>query len=290
MIRFITLGLLGKGYGPATRIMQKILGDRNAYVQFKDGSKFNFDILDSYWNKLLIKDFLYEPELHAIFHYLKDIDFTFIDAGANAGYWSVLMSSQMYGNRDTIAIEASAKTFKKLELNNKVNNNRFVIHHNAIFNKSDVVLNFSTGAHAGRHIIDTQKKNSDTVKSITLNQIVRHHKIPNNQSIVIKLDVEGAEIPGIEGAQNLMGAFNILFVYEDHGKEITHEVTKFVLNNGYEVFFMQDDGYMYKILEPKQLDKIKIDPRKGYNFLACIKKSDFYELLNRYCKQSDKAP
>ncbi|MBA5735409.1 FkbM family methyltransferase, partial [Escherichia coli] len=53
------------------------------------------------------------------------VNYTLIDCGANYGYWSVMVSSQRFGSRPSIAMEPSSRNFPRLAHNAKINGGRF---------------------------------------------------------------------------------------------------------------------------------------------------------------------
>ena len=63
---------------------------------------------------------------------MADVDYCFVDGGANFGFWSVLVSSRPFGSHPVIAIEASSANAAKLERNAELNGGRFKVLHRAI--------------------------------------------------------------------------------------------------------------------------------------------------------------
>jgi hypothetical protein len=58
-------------------------------------------------------------------------------------------------------------------------------------------------------------------------------------------------------------------IYEDHGKDATHAVTRFLIDElGLRVYSLADDGAFAPVTHIEMLDQIKMDARKGYNFVA----------------------
>ena len=67
-------------------------------------SRFPFG--DGYWSLLLDRSFVYEGEIEQFLRSVADVDYSFVDGGANFGFWSVLASSRPFGSHPVIAIEA----------------------------------------------------------------------------------------------------------------------------------------------------------------------------------------
>ena len=62
---------------------------KNEKLKLNSDTYFSFLLKDPYYNRLIYPKFKYEPEVEYILRKLKKINFLFIDAGANYGYWSV---------------------------------------------------------------------------------------------------------------------------------------------------------------------------------------------------------
>ncbi|MCH7909419.1 MAG: hypothetical protein IIB38_07365 [Candidatus Hydrogenedentes bacterium] len=82
-----------------------------------DDKRFAFQLADPYWNRLLYKNFHYEPEIAAALQLIKHVDYTFLDLGANYGFWSVMVSSAMFGTHHAIAVEPVSRNFDMLSRN-----------------------------------------------------------------------------------------------------------------------------------------------------------------------------
>jgi hypothetical protein len=114
-----------RGYNKCANLLRKTLPERNIAIKLNSDAVFEFPYGDGYWSKLLNRSYSYEDELELLFRDSVDVDYTFIDCGANYGYWSVLVSSKPFGAHKAIAIEPSGQNFPKLANNAKVNGNRF---------------------------------------------------------------------------------------------------------------------------------------------------------------------
>ena len=60
-----------------------------ASIKLNSDSNFSFILKDPYYNRLIYTKYKYEPEIEFLLQKLKYINFIFLDAGANYGYWSV---------------------------------------------------------------------------------------------------------------------------------------------------------------------------------------------------------
>ncbi len=170
-----TEGLIRRGYISALRPFRLWLDGKEARLILNDGSQFCFPINDPYWNRLAAPGFSYEPEIAHVLRRAKSVDYTFIDAGANFGFWSVMASSLAFGSKAVLAIEASAQTFAMLESNRIANGGRFDIRHNAVFDKDDVELGVSDGHHSARQV--TSEARPECVRSLTLDTAAAQAKL-----------------------------------------------------------------------------------------------------------------
>ena len=116
-----------RGYNRCANLLRKALPERNIAIKLDEGAVFEFPYGDGYWSKLLDRSYRYEDELEILFRHSADVDYTFIDCGANYGYWSVLVSSAAFGSHRAIAIEPSSQNFGKLANNARVNGEAFDI-------------------------------------------------------------------------------------------------------------------------------------------------------------------
>jgi len=62
----------GKGYGFLSRIARKYLGEQIVCGDINASSVFCFNLLDDYWNKLIVSEAIYEPEIYIALEKLKN--------------------------------------------------------------------------------------------------------------------------------------------------------------------------------------------------------------------------
>src|SRR4030081_2384606 len=114
-----------RGYNSCANLLRKTLPERDIAIKLNPDATFEFPYGDGYWSKLLNLSYQYEDELELLFRDSADVDYTLLDCGANYGYWSVLVSSKLFGSHKAIAIEPSGQNFPKLANNARINGNRF---------------------------------------------------------------------------------------------------------------------------------------------------------------------
>jgi FkbM family methyltransferase len=272
--------ITGRGMGLAMQVVKPLLSSQLSCVHFADGSRLYFRLDDVYWNRFIRQPkFEYEPDIGKFLLQLKDIDYLFFDCGANIGHWSVLVTSEMLGRKRAIAVEASRETIALLQQNCKANGQRFEIFRRALCEYDGQRLLFSNGPHANRHIVEPQGTNSTGVEpviSITVDALARQLHLTDSDRIIIKLDVEGAEISTLKGARQVLKR-DTLVIYEDHGSDRSHATTRYVLDVlRFPVFSIAADGTITEVEELCALDQLKTDPKIGYNFVTCPPLSGFH--------------
>lgn len=276
--------ITGRGMGLAMRAFRPLLHSQLSCIHFADGSRLYFRLDDVYWNLFIRQpDMDYEPEIGKLLLRLKDTDYVFFDCGANIGYWSVLVTSEMLGRKRAIAVEPSRETIAILEKNRNANEHRFEISCRALCEHNGQRLPFFTkGPHASRHIVDSQGRDSaniEPVLSTTIDALATQLRLTDGDRIVVKLDVEGAEIAALKGAHQALQR-DTLVIYEDHGNDRTHSTTRFVFDElRFPIFSIAADGTITEIKEIGALDGLKTDSKKGYNFVTCAPGSGFHRWL-----------
>lgn len=284
LLRTAIARITGRGIGLAMQAIKPLLHSQLSCVHFTDGSRLYFRLDDVYWNSFICQPHLdYEPEIAKFLLRLKDVDYLFFDCGANIGYWSVLATSEMLGRKRTIALEPSRETSAILRQNCNANGQRFEICDKALSEHDGQRLFFiSSGHHAARHIVETQGDrltHIEPVISTTIDALARQLQLTDSDRIVVKLDVEGAEISALKGAHQVLKR-DALIIYEDHGNDPSHATTRFVfVELGFPVFSIAADGTITEIKELSALDHVKKDPKLGYNFVTCPPRSGFHRWI-----------
>ncbi|MFM9945498.1 MAG: FkbM family methyltransferase [Bacteroidia bacterium] len=223
----------------------------------------------------------YEPNKQfAFLTFLKEGD-TFFDIGANVGLHSYFVERcisdvKIYSFEP---LPENVEYIKETILLNKLKNINLI--ESAIGSETKKIY-FEIGTNNFQGKI-TENKTSIEVKLITLDEFCYSNNIFPN---VLKIDVEGAEIDVLQGAIKLIEEKRPIFIIELHipAKDIL--VSKFLLDNNYEIYTLNDRA---KTKSDKLLlsSKNKLsswpdkDGLKG-NIVAIHKsrmESDYYELI-----------
>jgi FkbM family methyltransferase len=237
-----------RGLGAMMRPLQR--NGVYTVVRLEDDTVFVYPTYDAYWSYFHYVAKEYETVLREFFERISHLEFGFLDCGANFGYWSALLSGKRLHSHRTVAVEASNETIDGLRLTGEMNESRFTVLHNAVYGTSDMTVSFSEGErHAGRHIMDGRIERNEVnrkqlftpravpspIRTITIDDLMRTYF--GDGSVIVKLDIEGAEIDAFEGARAALEQ-DILFLYEDFANDMI--VTEYLFDNGFRLYYPKD--------------------------------------------------
>jgi len=253
-----------RGYNRCANLLRKALPERNIAIKLNADAVFEFPYGDGYWSKLLNRAYNYEDELELLFRDSIDVDYTFIDCGANYGYWSVLVSSKPFGAHKAIAIEPSGQNFPKLANNARVNGSRFEAMKCAI-GSSRGTARLSGTKHEAFSIAGDQS-DGEEVPVIALDTLIDDGKVSASGKYLVKLDVEGVEIEAIKGGSRLLQTDTVILC-EEHGSDRAHMVSRYILEKTPLKLMVYDprSRQLETITDLSILDRIKVSSNIGYN-------------------------
>jgi FkbM family methyltransferase len=258
------------GYSYVARLIRLLLPSRKSMVlRLDDDSLMRVGYCDGYWSTMTLKGYRYEPWTKALLVDSADVDCGFIDCGANFGFWSIYASSKAAGSKPTVAIEAASDTFARLDDNRLLNGDRYVALNKAIGAKSGEHVRIYGVKHEARTTVapSADAKPILDCETITIDDVAAMPVFAGIDKFIVKLDVEGVEIPAFDGATRLL-AGDGAFVYEEHGSDPTHATTRHVLENLKLRVFWLGEGERGEILSVDQLAGIKKSRRYGYDMVA----------------------
>jgi FkbM family methyltransferase len=269
--------MLYRGFSIGARAVMSMLDQREIVVMLNDDARFAFPFGDGYWSLLLDRSFVYEGEIEQFLKSVADVDYAFVDGGANFGFWSVLASSRPFGSHAVVAIEASSRNATKLTRNAELNGNRFKILHRAIGATTGNKVWLGGAKHEAFRVEEANGGGAgETVEMISLDGLLDQGLVSPGQRLVIKLDVEGMEIDAAKGGKRLLDGETLL-ILEDHGADRAHTVSRYLLNEaGCRLFIFDEASQRYEsITQLSMLDRIKTSTNFGYNVFAT--KSAYWE-------------
>ncbi len=214
------------------------------------------------------KNIIYEPETGEFLRqYVKDGS-VFVDAGANNGYFSLLVARLLKGTGKVYSFEPVATTYKRLLQNIELNGFSNIEPYNFALGsyRHDAFINVSDTNDGFNSLVEIRgSRTRIAVDVIPLDEIVG-----NNRVDIIKMDVEGYEREVIKGATNVIRSNeNIKVIFEHnpalsrHGNEDEFNLLKRL---GFKIYSMDISKGNLIFKEISNIDKIG-----GGNFLAVRK-------------------
>jgi FkbM family methyltransferase len=280
----------GRGMQKCTWILaRRVFGkDHRAGLRLPSGGQLQIRLADGYWTRLLIPGYTYEPDIGAVLaRALAEPDVFFLDCGANIGYWSAIASGMLPAGR-ILAVEASPPNYGQLVENAALNGNKFQTVLNAMWERDgeEAVIVSHELRHAGSSIVNRREKigvagyTEYKVSTVTIDSLCDRYVTDPAAKIVIKLDVEGAEIQVLQGARRTFAQRQALLIYEDHGQDSECTVSAFVLSElGYSVFHCDSHARITPMRSLEDIRALKVDVYDGYNFIAVQPGSSFARLF-----------
>ena len=256
-----------RGFSIGCRMITSLIDQREIVVTLGDDARFAFPFGDGYWSLLLDRGFVYEREIKRFLRSVADVDYSFIDGGANFGFWSVLASSRPFGSHPVIAIEASTVNAAKLSRNAELNGGRFKILHRALGATAGNRVWLGGAKHEAFRVEEADGGAGENVEMISLDSMLDQGLVSPGQRLVIKLDVEGMEVAAARGGQRLLANETVIIV-EDHGADRAHTVSRYLLEEARCQLFVFDGARYQALTQLAALDRIKSSTAYGYNIFA----------------------
>ncbi len=163
----------------------------------------------------------YEPAQTAAFMEHVDEGGTFLDIGAHAGYYTLLGARQVGPRGHVWSFEPSPRNARYLKAHVRINRLANVrVEERAVSNRVGTArFGGGTGTGTGRLTGDGELE----VRTVTVDELCRRHEL---RPTAMKVDVEGAEIAVLEGAEDtLRGARPVVFL-SSHGPDLHAEAIR----------------------------------------------------------------
>ena len=126
---------------------------------------------------------------------------TFVDVGANIGYYSVLASKNIGKDGEVYSFEPDKHNILLLQKNIALNNVANVkIESKAVSDKNGLIEFAEDKYNKGESSIRHNKDSTYQVESVALDSYFNNTKTID----VLKMDIEGAEINAVQGAKNII--------------------------------------------------------------------------------------
>lgn len=255
---------------------------REGSIDLGDGARLSYALNDVYWTQYARNPRGYEPEVWQVVDNFAGPGTLFIDGGANIGFWSAVAASKIKNSGRVIAIEPSDEVLPRLVANQKLNQGSFTVLARAVWSKSGERLTFTVStSHQASGLLDDGEfaaLRKIEVQTVSIDDIVRDAAERNirDPEIIVKLDVEGAELQGLEGMRETLRSRRALLVYEDHSKDEGSQTARWLLAEGLNLYYIETDARAARrINNATDVEAIKTARHKGYNFVACAPGSKF---------------
>lgn len=156
----------------------------------------------------------------------------FFDVGANAGYYSMLGSRLVGESGRVVAFEPLIRNLSYLHRHKNVNNASNVMILGFACSDENSIVSFSLGDNIAMGSISKQGGGEFPVATITLDEAAeRIGLIPN----VMKIDVEGAELDVLAGAQNIIKDASPKIFLSTHSAKLREDCLKHLEQAGYSI-------------------------------------------------------
>jgi FkbM family methyltransferase len=243
-------------------------------------SRIAFKAFDPYWAPYLWGGKPYEPDVEAILRKLSTVaDKLFVDCGANIGYWTVQVSKPAYGFTELIAVEANPALIPLIRENIRLNGVKCEVVEAAIAEEAGLTVHLGgTHHHAAASVGDT----GIPIPTVSLTSLLSERCL-DGRMIVVKLDVEGCEVPAIKGAAGIAGQ-DLVYIVEDWPRS-GMQVTDYLVHQGYAVLGVAPDGTskrLHSVGEALEFNRATRDVYGPSNLIGCnpARADDLLRLLN----------
>ena len=184
-----------------------------------------------------------EPEVQRAFVELLSPGQVVFDVGAASGLYTVIAARRVGESGRVVAFEPRPDNFSRVRHNVAINRFPHVEVLNLALSDSDGAASFSLGADANRggltdvHV-EPGRGGTIDVRTATIDTLVADGSIPAPD--VIKMDIEGAEVEALLGAQRTLAGSHPTLIIEVHGRP--DELMSTLTRAGYVTHLLEADG------------------------------------------------
>jgi FkbM family methyltransferase len=191
------------------------------------------------------------PTSRFLKHHLKEGE-TFVDAGANIGYFSLLASRLVGSTGQVIAFEPAESLFRKLTANLDLNPGHCVLPVQQALWEAEASLDFHLPdpANAGMGSLFPHKERSGGRQKVRATAFDTQSERLRLQKVhLIKIDVEGAEWQVLMGMRQTLARHLPVLILEDNGKtngqggQGMEAIEALLLPLGYEGYYLSAGGW-----------------------------------------------
>jgi len=177
----------------------------------------------------------YEYDKRIMFERFVKEESVVLDVGANVGFYTLLCSLLVGEGGKVFAFEPMERNIhflkKHLDLNEIAN---VTIFENAVGDHEGIAFFDETPSYIGQLNFGSchlSKEGTAKVSMVSLDDLYKKKDIPLPD--FIKIDVEGAEMLVLKGAQLILNKSNPVIFLATHGKELHKQCCEFLINLGF---------------------------------------------------------
>lgn len=197
------------------RVARRVVGvmlaarrvDPSHVVCSRRGVRWDLDLDEGIQLAIFLE--IYEPSTYRVLASLVSDDAVVIDVGANVGAHALPLSRRLRGSGRVIAVEPTDSAMARLRQNRELNPDlveTLTLSHCALGDGSEHAAWFYSRwplqSAAGRHPVHGGEPQASTATQITLDALVEELRL--SRVDLIKLDVDGHELPVLAGASETL--------------------------------------------------------------------------------------
>lgn len=230
----------------------KLLKKNRGYFRIKDINMF-LDFLDPIDREIILYQEYENSELNFLIKKIKENKINyFYDVGSNCGYYSIIVAKEI-ADIDVISFEPNKEAYFKFiktlkdnpTLSKRIHAENFGLSNTSSQLEMQSMIKHGYSQTGGTAIIDNHKyKNFDTFFGDF--KIGSDYIKITNQTIAIKIDVEGHELNVLEGLKKVLQHNKVIIQIEIFAKNF-ETTNKYLISLGFEVMFNvnQRSNYFY---------------------------------------------
>lgn len=227
-------------------VINKAFKPQGITVISDDQFSFEYPSGDYYWDRLLDKDWRYEPEIEHFLRRVGNLQFIFFDLGANFGFWSTRIAQHEFGKHSVVAVEASSESISVLRENLSRAAGPSKTIHRIVDSASNAYKSIYGKRHAGMSIVvgwDGENTPVETLETVSVDDLFEEMGVFANRSqAVCKIDIEGAELNALQGAHRAADTDSV-FILEETGDLDSSETLSYASDVlGLQLFVLSETG------------------------------------------------